>query len=220
MAADEQQIAGEDDTFLGKIDEQVSSRMGGPRLHQLHLFIADLDLHPLFEGPRRGGVHDIVPVEVLSHHLVEELRSVAELVPVADECGEMFRWPLQHFLGGCPRGDDLGAPDQLIAECMIAVRMRVHQSADGSRRRNRVAHGIEHFPRQPKIEQCVDQEIFLSIDDQAGIAPAPAAIRLEVGMTALADIVQALGEPPACHLGSLLVFVPCGNSGGKSTTGR
>ena len=37
---------------------------------------------------------------------------------------------------------------------------------------------------------------LLAVDDQAGIAVAPAAVRLQPGVAAVAEIVQALGELP------------------------
>jgi hypothetical protein len=39
----------------------------------------------------------------------------------------------------------------------------------------RISHLSQHFAGEHEIEQCIDKHRFFAIDDQAGIAPTPAA---------------------------------------------
>lgn len=61
------------------------------------------------------------------------------------------------------------------------------------------AHAGQHFGRQGKIEQGIDQEALEPVGDQPGIAPAPAAVGLQPGEAAVAEIVQTLAVVPLGH---------------------
>ena len=101
---------------------------------------------------------------------------------------------MAHGLDGELVGDDLGAAATFVAIAMVAIVMGVD---DGSDRRRRLgfglAHGCQHLAGQRHVEQRVDQEGLAAVDDQAGVRPAPAAIGLQPGIAAIAEIVQALG---------------------------
>jgi hypothetical protein len=90
-------------------------------------------------------------------------------------------------------GDDLGPLAAGIAEAVVAVVMAVDQHVD-VRRRLRLGgfHGRQHVAGQGNVEQGVDQQGLVAIDDQAGVGPAPAAVRLQPGVAAVAKIVQSL----------------------------
>ena len=51
-------------------------------------------------------------------------------------------------------------------------------------------HRVEHPLGEPEIEQRVDQQRSAVADDEAGIAPPPAAVGLEVGVAAIGHLLQ------------------------------
>jgi len=53
---------------------------------------------------------------------------------------------------------------------------------------------------QRQVDEGVDQQRLAAVGDQPGIAVAPAAVRLQIGVHAVAEIVQTLGERPFRHL--------------------
>ena len=58
-------------------------------------------------------------------------------------------------------------------------------------------HGVQHLAGEPQVEQRVDEQRRAVADDQPGVAPAPTAVGLEVGVAAVTEVVQALGVPHA-----------------------
>ena len=197
------------------VDQDVAPRMRRPDILEQHVLVADLELQLVLEHPCRRRVPDIVPLELAAHHLMQEGAGLAELAPVALHGRQLLGRPLLHLLGAGARSDDLGAGDQLVAERVVAVGMGVDQAADRLRRRHRGAHPPQHLAGQRQVEQRIDQQGLVAVDDQPGIAKTPAAVGLQPGKAAVAEVVQALGvlpfrhvalphcqrrwRPPACH---------------------
>ena len=200
MALDEQDVAGEDGAVLRHVDQDVAPRMRRPDILEQHLLVADLELQLVLEHPRRRRVPDVVPLELAAHHLVQEGAGLAELAPVALHGRQLLGRPLLHLLGAGARSDDLGAGHELVAESVVAVGVGVDQATDRPGRRHRGAHLPQHLAGQFEVEQRIDQQCLVAIDDQSGIAEAPAAVGLQPGETAVAEVVQALGVLPFRHV--------------------
>ena len=98
---------------------------------------------------------------------------------------------MEHAFGGELMRDNLRAVAALIAVAMVAIVMRVHHCIDFRRRfRLGFAHRVQHVARQGHVEQRVDEKRLSTIDDETCIGPAPAAIGLQPGIAAIAEIVQ------------------------------
>ena len=106
------------------------------------------------------------------------------------ERGEHCRWNFGHLVGGRRRRDDLGSVHELIAVAVIAVGMGVDQRANG-RGAGEGRERIEHLLSEPQVEQGVDEQRRTVTHHQAGIAPPPTAVGLEVGQAAIAQLVHA-----------------------------
>ncbi len=83
--------------------------------------------------------------------------------------------------------------EELVAVAVIAVGVSVDERVDARRRRRRAAHRRQHLPRQLEVEQRVNEQRALAVHDQARVAPAPAAVGLQVRIEAVSDLVHALG---------------------------
>ena len=78
--------------------------------------------------------------------------------------------------------------------------MGVDQAADRPGGRHGGAHLAQHLAGQFEIEQGIDQQGLVAIDDQPGIAETPAAVGLQVGKAAGAEVVEPLGVLPFRHV--------------------
>src|SRR5262249_46399157 len=58
------------------------------------------------------------------------------------------------------------------------------------RRRADLGHRLEHRPGELEIEQRVDQQRCAIADHEAGVAPAPAAVGLQVRVTLVSELVE------------------------------
>ena len=169
-------------------------------MRQHQLFVADCQLHRLVEHRCRGRIDQSAPVEFAAHRFIEEGAAIAVVFPVSGNLQKVRRRPYGIFVGAGATRDDVGALNELIAESMVAIGMRVDQLLDPSRRRDGVAHGREHFRGQRQIEQGIDQQRLIATYDQARVAPTPRSIRLQISKTAPAKIVQSLGVLPLAHV--------------------
>src|SRR5713226_8705471 len=80
---------------------------------------------------------------------------------------------------------------------MIAIGVRVDQRADArGGLRFRTAHGVEHFARELQVEERIDEHRLAPVYDEACIAPSPSAVRLQIGVASVAEVMQSLGVGP------------------------
>ena len=93
-----------------------------------------------------------------------------------------------------------------VAVAVIAVGVGVQQGADRGHRGVR-RHRGQHLVGQMQVEQCVDQQRCPVADHQPGGAPAPTAVRLEIGE---APVAQFMKTPAVRHA----EFVPRTSLGG------
>ena len=214
VTADKDDVAGIDDTVVGHVDNDVAQRVRGADIGQLYAFIAHIQGQLAVECPARQGVFDAVEIEFPAHQFPDDRAGVAHVLPGFYPSDKGFGRTDLHFVGAVFRCDDDGALDKLIAIGVVAVRMGVHQRVDRYSTRCGIAHRGQHIGGQRQIEQGVDQQRFIAIRDQPGIAPAPAAIGQQIGKSAVSDLVQAFCVLPVRH-GSVdppfpnLVPVPC-----------
>ena len=59
----EQQVAGEDEVGVGDVDDRVAPGVGGTELHQTHGAVADREVQPAAERPRREAHGDVGHLE-------------------------------------------------------------------------------------------------------------------------------------------------------------
>jgi hypothetical protein len=151
---------------------------------------ADAQVEPAVER-RRGRAQ----LDALEGERAEDVAHVAaELGPEVRglERGERLRRCLGHLGGGGRGGVELrGGRQELVAEAVVAVGVRVHRGVD------RVAvgdrpHRVEHRARQVEVEQRVDEQRRAAGGDQPRVAPAPPAVGLVVRVEAVGQLVQAL----------------------------
>src|SRR5713226_8550947 len=80
---------------------------------------------------------------------------------------------------------------------MIAIGVRVDQRADArGGLRFRTAHGVEHFARELQVEERIDEHRLAPVYDEACIAPSPSAVRLQIRVASVAEVMQSLGVGP------------------------
>jgi len=159
---------------------------------EVHRAVADLEVQAVLERRRGQALLDLLEVEAAHRALGElvERRTQIELVEQAVDEGGRDGGHLGRR--GCGRVQIRRVREQLVAEAVIAVGVRVHRLLDGVALGDR-PHRVEHAPREPQVEQRVDEHRRAVAGDEAGVAPAPAAVRLEVGEEPVAELVQALG---------------------------
>jgi hypothetical protein len=95
--------------------------------------------------------------------------------------------------------NDLGTLDQLVAVAVVTVGVRVEQRANG-RRGGDGRHRRQHLRRERQVEQRVDEQRHAIAHHEASIAPAPAAIRLQVREALLTQLLETL---LICHVAFL-----------------
>ena len=138
----------------------------------------------------RVGRRQVDAVEV--ERAEERSEQLTDLAGCPVQRGEHRRRHLGHLVRGGGRGDDLGTDDaDLVAVAVIAVGMGVHQRADRALRCE-LRHRVEHRRGEIEVEQRVDEQRRTVADDQAGVAPSPAAIGLQVGEAPVAEFVQTV----------------------------
>ena len=100
-----------------------------------------------------------------------------------------------HLLRRSGRRNDFRAFDESVAEAVVPVRMRIDELTDSPRgARLGPLHRVEHLPREAEIEKRIDEQRLVAVDDEARVAPAPGAIRLEIGVKTVADFLKPLLE--------------------------
>lgn len=85
---------------------------------------------------------------------------------------------------------------------MVAIRVGVDERPNRRSAHERL-QGIEHSAREVQVEEGVDEEGSSIGDDQAGIAPTPTPIRLDVGETTLSHVLNhgtVVGRSSICHV--------------------
>ena len=198
MPVDEQDVAGEDHAIIGNIGQHVAVRMRGSDLDEAHRLVADAPLELAFEG--HGRHRDVLDAGEIERR--EDFRQKDPGLGRFVDPGLIFGQPARiaqpviHLLGAGTRGDDLRTLHQPVTEGVIAVGMSVDQGADARGSGLRPAHRVEHLLRQRQVEQRIDQHRLAAVGDQARVAPSPGAVGLKVGVTAVAEIVQALAVGP------------------------
>ena len=188
-ALDEQDVAGEHRGGVGHVRDRVAGGVRRAELDQLDDAIADAQLAAA--GERLGGQARRDALEVEAPHRAPgeriELRTEVELV---EQQVDELRPDRLHLLERRGGGHDRDpVRQQLVAEPVVAVAVRVHRLLD------RVAIGdrldrVEQLSRALQVEQRVDEQRRALAGDQPGVAPAPAAVRLLVRVQAIAEFVQ------------------------------
>ena len=185
-ASDEQDVAGVDRLRVGDVGERVAGGVGRADLDQLDDTAADLELEPAVERAGRQRELDAVELEVAE----EAAEEVADLARRMVQRRQHRRRHLGHLVGGGARGHDLGAVHELVAVAVVAVGMGVHhgaRSAPTGWRRPSTSSIAAVRRRSNSVSTSSDDPVA---DDQAGVAPAPPTVRLEVGEAPVAELVQ------------------------------
>ena len=176
---------GEHRAAVGHDDDHVPSRVRRPDLDQLDLTPSDIERQAAVERPRRRRRLDAIEVE----RAEEAAEQVTDLTRRGGQPAQQCRRNLLHLGGGRGGRHDLGVGDELVAVAVVPVGVGVHDGRDrrgpGVRR-----EGRQHRRRQPEIEQRVDEQRDAVADDQAGVAPSPRAVALDVGEAAFAGSVH------------------------------
>jgi hypothetical protein len=188
-AVDEQDVPGEHDPRVRHVHQHVTGGVRRTDLDQLHLAAADIDRQPARERSSGRDNSNVVEPERREYSCRVRSRPPAQ----SRQGGNLLHRVLGDQPGGGTGGDDLdtGRCDQLVAEAMVAVGVGVHHG----RQRRAVGQRpdpVEHLPRRDQVEQRVYQQRGPAACHQPGVAPAPAAVRLQPGMTPVAQIMQSL----------------------------
>ena len=87
--------------------------------------------------------------------------------------------------------------------------MGVHEGVDRRGGGTRGPHLVQHLSSQLQVEKRVDQQRRLAACHQAGVAPSPGAVGLEVGEAAVSDFVEPFRVLPILfrHLALLPGFL-------------
>ena len=190
-ALDEQDVAGERGAISRDVKHDVAAGVGRAHLDQFHCRFADLEAQPALERAIGRRVSDPLELEA-AEALDQEVADQATVrAGAAHQRRERFRCRRLHLVGGGLRGDDLGAGDEFVAVGVIAVGVRVHQPVDVGGGRVGVLHRVEHLAGVRQVEQRVDEQRLVAADDQPRVAPAPAAVGLQPGVGAVAEVVEA-----------------------------
>ena len=189
--ADEQDVAGEHDARVRDVDDRVAVGVRGSDLDQVDGPVADREVEPALE--RRAGRAQL---DALEGEGPEDAADVGgelgtEVVGVLEHVHELRRRGLE-LGGGARRRVDLGARrEELVAEAVVAVAVRVHRRVDRAALGD-AAHRVEHVPGELEVEERVDEQRRAVGRDQPRVAPAPAAVGLQVGIEPVPELV----EPP------------------------
>ena len=197
-AADEQDVAGVEQPGVRHVDERVAGRVRGTDLDQAHLAAADVDALLAGERPVRPGRGDALELEGPEDVPGELAERAVQVLDLRDGVEGLLR----HQLGGRGGGEDLDVPrgDELVAVDVVGIRVGVHQRPEGVGVGDR-PDPVEHLPGQREVEQRVDHQRGARPRDQAGVAPAPAAVGLQPGVAALAEVVESSAVVLGAHAG-------------------
>ena len=83
-------------------------------------------------------------------------------------------------------GDDGGAVEQVVAEGVVAVMMRVDEGADGSRRDRRNRREVCLGPQRRRTG--IDAHHPARSDEEAGVVDPPRAVSLHIREDSVADL--------------------------------
>ena len=145
------------------------------------------------ESAGRQRLLDVLEVEV-AEAVLEELADLAHLGRAAHHLGEPLGGVVGEFVRRGQRRDDLRVGDEFVAVAVVAVGVGVDERPDVVGGGLGGAHGLEHIRRERHVEEGIDQQRLALGDDEAGVAPAPAAVGLDPGVTAGSEIVQTVFE--------------------------
>jgi hypothetical protein len=202
MTAAEQNVAGIDPSIRRDVHHNVASRVCGAEFLKPNFFAADVELEFSFECVRWECWLDIAEVEPAAHHFLEECRSFATHTYARS------RSVFFHFVKARRGRDNPRAIDQLIPIGMVEVRVRVDQGIDLGRDGDGGAHAFQHIARALQIDQRIDKQSFRAVGDEAGIAVASRAVRLQVCVATVAELVQAVCVLPLFH--RMISYAPAG----------
>ena len=192
---DEQDVSGEHDARFGNVDDRVPRGVSGPDLDQLDAAVGHRQLPLAVE--RLGGEPGFDLREV--KRAEGPPRERRELRGTSGRAGQSMHqgWGSDvHVVDRSARGDDRDAVgQQLVAEPVVAVAVRVHGLGDRTALRRR-AHLLEHGPGQREIEQRVHEQGLALAGDQPSVAPAPGPVWLEVCIQPVSQLMQtaAIGD--------------------------
>ena len=192
VAAVEHEVAGEEDPGVGQVHGDVAAGVGRARARGGGR-----------RGRRRGrssapskvvvGGATSMPVEgeARRRSAAGRRRRRPRSGAAASSAASVDGRHLVHLPCAGRRGDDLGAGDELVAVAVVAVGVGVHERADPSGRRGHGPQVVEHPGGEREVEQRVDEQRRVAVGDEPGVRPAPAAVGLQVGPDAVADLVGA-----------------------------
>jgi hypothetical protein len=170
------------------VGDHIAARVGRPELEQLDSAPGNVQGQRPGKGPGWQAHVDAVELkgpERVAHEGAQVFVEVRLLERMHQRCRYFL-----HVLHGRLRGHDLGLLwHELVAVAVVSVAMRVEHLPDRAPVGVRPPR-IEHLPREPQVEQRVDQQRAVLGDDQAGVTPTPSAIRLQEREQALAEFVQ------------------------------
>ena len=196
-ALDEQDVAGEQHAGLGHVGERVAARVRRPDLDEVDAATADGQRVAAGERVGRQRQGDVAELERSEGVVVERVELGAEVVD-RHRMKERRR-DLGHLLrGGRGRPDRGALGHELVAPAVVAVGVGVDQRVDRHAVGDRL-HRREHVAGQVEIEQRVDEQRRVLAGQQPGVAPAPAAVGLQVGEQAVAELVEAACVGGAGH---------------------
>src|SRR5712692_20711 len=89
---------------------------------------------------------------------------------------------------------------------MVPVGVCIHQHIDMRSRGNGVAHRVQHLASKLQVEECVDEQRYLAIGNDARVAPSPGAVWLEIGVYIVAEAMQPPAVLPTAHIFCLTFF--------------
>src|SRR5207244_1833870 len=96
---------------------------------------------------------------------------------------------VEHRFAAAAVPDDGRALDELVSPAVIAVVVRVDQTPD--RTVDRAGDGVEELAGVGEVEERVYEDGFVVTGDHAGVGPAPAPVRLQKRVRALARAHKA-----------------------------
>ena len=165
----EDEIAAEEHTPLRYPDDGVVQGVGGrANMADLADKIIDVHANPVLKGEEWRRQFDRPPVDV------------------GPEGCRLRLAPRGHPLAYAVMGDDGGAVEQVVAEGVVAVMMRVDEGAHGSRSDRRNRPEIRLGPQRRRTG--IDAHHPARSDEEAGVVDPPSPFSLHIREDSVADL--------------------------------
>jgi hypothetical protein len=173
------------------VRDRVPLRVRGADLDQLDGAVADPQVEAPVERRARHAQLDVAEAERAEDAADVRAELRPELVGVLERVEELWRRGphVGDRRGG--RVDLRARREQLVAEAVVAVAVGVQRGADRPAVGD-TPHRVEHVAGEREVEERVDEQRSAVARDQAGVAPAPRPVGLEVGEQPVAELVEPL----------------------------